>query len=499
MQVKQLKDEDLNKQFEVTVPSKDIDAKVDIKLKEYGRNVHLKGFRPGKAPLKILRQHYGRRVMGEILEQTVNENTQKLMQEKNIKPARQPKIEVITFDEGQDLVYSVEVEQIPDFELKDVTNIKVEKPVANIRDEEVEKTLENVAKHNKKYVPIEGKRAAKKGDVVKIDFQGQLADGTKYPGMDSTDFDLELGGGQFIPGFEEQLIGKKAGEEAEVKVTFPENYQVGDLAGKDTIFNVTIKEIQKAEEMDISDELAKKVGFDSLDVLKESIRNELQKQYEDMSQMKVKRNLLDILDEQYDFELPEGMVQAEYESIEQQVKKEQHQHSHDHDHDHDHELSDEDKKELNDIARRRVKLGLVLAEIGRENAIEVNNNELQEVIMKEAQKYPGSEQQVVEYYTQNPQALEMVRAPLFEEKVVEHILDLADVKEVVVTPEELAKEDDDEEEEKKESVKTSSKSGAKKKAGSSKKETGAASKSKSSGKKTTAKKSGTKKAASSKK
>ena len=452
MQVKQLKDEDLNKQFEVTIPSTDIDQKIDGKLQEYGRTIHLKGFRPGKAPLKVLRQHYGRRVMGEILEQAVNESSRQLMDDKNLKPAKQPKIEVINFDDGQDLVYSIEVEQIPDFELQDISGLKVEKPVAEIREDEVDQTLESVAKHHKSFTPLEEKRAAKEGDAIKMDFEGELADGTKYPGMESTDFELELGSGQFIPGFEEQLIGKKPGEDAEVRVTFPEEYQVGELAGKEAIFKVKVKELLKAEEMKISDELAQKVGFDNLEILKESIRNKLQSEYEQMSNMKLKRNILDKLDEMYDFQLPEGLVESEYDSILNQVEQEKHQHDHDHDHghdhdhdhDHSHDISDEEKTELKEIAKRRVKLGLVLAELGRENAIEVGQNEIQDAVMKEAQKYPGHEQQVIQYYTQSPQAIEAVRAPLFEEKVLEHILDMADIKENVVTPEELASEDDEE-------------------------------------------------------
>ena len=265
---------------------------------------------------------------------------------------------------------------------------------------------------------------------------------------EGSDFTLELGSGQFIPGFEEQLIGKKPGDDAEVRVTFPEEYQVGDLAGKEAVFKVNVKELQKAEKMEIGEELATKVGFDSLEILKESIRNKLQSEYENMSQMKVKRNILDQLDEQYSFDLPTGLVDAEYEAIVQQVERDQHEahgHDHDHDHDHSHELSEEDKKELKEIAERRVKLGLVLAELGKENSIEVEQGEIQQAIMKEAQKYPGSEQQVVEYFSKTPQALEQIRAPLFEEKVIEHILDIADVKEVIVTPEELAREDDEEE------------------------------------------------------
>ena len=235
MQVKELKDEDLSKQYEVTIPSSDIDTKVDNKLREYGSSLHLKGFRPGKAPLKVLRQHYGKRVMGEVLEQAVNESSQKLMNDKGITPAAQPKIEVVNFDEGADLVYSIEVEKVPEFELRDVTDMKVEKPVAQIRDDEVDEALERVAQHNKDLKPIEKKRAAAKGDVVKIDFEGELADGTKYPGMESKDFDLELGAGQFIPGFEDQLIGSKAGDDVEVRVNFPE---IGRASCRERVFPV---------------------------------------------------------------------------------------------------------------------------------------------------------------------------------------------------------------------------------------------------------------------
>lgn len=448
MQVKKIKDEALTKGYEITIPSGEINKKIDSKLQEYGRTIHLKGFRPGKAPIQVLRQHYGRRVRGEILESAVNEATRQLIEDKKIRAAKQPTIEVVSFDEGSDLVYNIELEQVPDFELQTLDGLVLEKKVADIRDEEVEEALKKVAKYNKKLTLVKEKRAAKKGDVVKIDFSGELKDGTKVPGMDGQDFDLELGGGQFIPGFEDQLIGSKAGAQVDVSITFPEEYQVGQLAGKEAVFSVTVKEIQQSEELEIGEELATKVGFKSLASLKESIRNKLQSEYEGLSAMKLKKALLDKLDDQYEFELPQGLVSSEYEAILRQVEHEQahsHDHSHDHDHDHGHSsLSEEEKEELREIAVRRVRLGLVLAEIGRENAIEVTSEEIRAAVMKEAQKYPGNEQQVIDYYTGNPQAYEMLRAPIFEEKVIEYILDGADIKEIIVSPEDLAREDDEE-------------------------------------------------------
>ena len=450
MQVKTTKDEELNKHFEVTIPSKEMDSKVDQMLLQYGQGLHIKGFRPGKAPLKILRQQHGRRVLGEVLENTVEESMKKLIEEQDIRPASQPKIEVVKFDEGKDLVYNIEVELIPHFDLKDVSDIKVNKPVANIREEEVELALENVAKYNKNFSDVAKDHKAANGDMTKIDFAGKLADGTEYPGMSGEGFDLELGSGQFIPGFEEQLIGAKIGDKVEVKVKFPAEYQVSDLADKDAIFAVTVQNIQQAKELGVSDELAKKVGFDSLDVMKESIRNKLQSEYENLSQIKLKKNILDELDKLYDFELPEGLVNAEYEGIAQRVAHEKahandpgHHHAHDHKHDLNKELDADEREELKIIAQRRVRLGLVLAETGQKESIDISQSELHDAIMAEAQKYPGSEQQIVQHYTKNPQSLEALRAPLLETKVINHILDLVDVKEVVVTPEELAKEDDE--------------------------------------------------------
>lgn len=452
MQVKEIKSEGLNQEFEITIPANDIDKRVDEKLIEAGKTINMPGFRKGKVPLKMLKQRFGKSVLGEVLESTVNETTSKLMEERKIRPALQPKIEVKEFDEGKDLVYSMAVEALPEFDVMDLKTIKIEKPVCEVEDKAVNEALEKIADQTKVSEAIKSKRATKEGDFVLIDFDGKKKDGTSYPGMASENFELELGSGQFIPGFEEQLIGKKAGDELDVDVTFPENYGMKDLAGEAAVFSVKIHEIREAKKAEINDELAKKANFEDLDAMKKAIQESIERDYGQLSKLRVKKALLDVLDENHDFPLPEGMVEMEHEGIIRQVEQENSMNP-----DGASELTDEDKEELKDIAARRVRLGLILSDIGTENKIQISNQELQAAVISEAQKYPGQEAQVFEYYQKNPQVLDSLRAPLFEEKVVDFILELADVKEKKVDVDALTADDLDDMPAKKEKKKPAKK------------------------------------------
>ncbi|NCC22610.1 MAG: trigger factor [Alphaproteobacteria bacterium] len=449
MQVEEVKNEGLSREYTITIPANELDAKRDEKLKEYARTIRMPGFRPGKVPLNILRQRYGKAVLGEILEKAVNDSSMKVMKDKGVTPALQPKIEVKEFDEGKDLVYSMAVEVLPEFEVGDFKNLKLEKPVAKASDKEIGEALSRIASQRKSSTKVEESRASKKGDIAVIDFKGRTADDNReHPGMATDGHYLELGSGQFIPGFEEQLVGRKVGEKVEVKVTFPEQYQP-ELAGRDAIFDVEIKELRAVKEAEADDQLATDLGFEGLQALKDAVKEQIENEYSQFSRMKVKRALLDILDENNKFAVPPGMLDLEYESIVRQVEAESHQ-NHDHGPDeaceHDHTLSDEDKAELREIADRRVRLGLVLSKIGNENNIQVSDKELQRAVIQEAQRYPGQEKMVFDYFQKNRQALEGLRAPLFENKVVDYILELADVKEIEVTPEELQKEGEEPEE-----------------------------------------------------
>ena len=443
MQVKELKSEGLSCELEITIPANDIDERVDAKLKEAGETIRLPGFRPGKVPMNILKQRYGKMVMGEVLEAAVNETSAKAMEEKDIRPAMQPKIEVKSedFGEGNDLVYTVAVEVLPKFELADFKALKLEKLVTKPEAKEVDEALERIASNNVPFVKVEEDRKSKDGDAVLIDFAGRTTDdNVEHPGMKAEGHNLKLGSGQFIPGFEEQLVGKKAGEKVEVKVSFPEEYGAAELAGRDAIFDVTIHEIQEQGEAKVDDEFAKSLGMDDVAALKKAVEEQLQNEYDSQSRMSLKKNLLDALDEAHDFEIPEGMRKLEVESILSQVEADRKRQGE------EAELSDDEKAEFEAIAERRVRLGLVLAEVGNNNDITVADNELQQAVISEAQKYPGQEKEVFDYYSKNRQALESLRAPLFEEKVVDFIVELAEVTEKEVSAEDLLKaiEEDDE-------------------------------------------------------
>ncbi len=449
MQVKQLKKEGLKSEIEITVEAKELNQKIDQRLMSIGSQARVKGFRPGKVPLNILRKNYGRMIMGEILEQTVNESTDKALRQEGIKPANQPKIEIQKFDDGQDLVYKVEVEVFPEFKVMDFKSIEIEKPVADVDEDEIQEAIKRVAFHSRETKPLEKPRATKEGDIVEIDFDGETSDdNVKHPGMQGKGAKLELGSGQFIPGFEEQLVGKKSGDNVEVNVTFPENYSATELAGRPAKFDVTINAVMESVEPEINDDYAKNAGFDSLDALKKDIEKKIGAEYENISKNKMRRALLDILDEKHEFELPESNIDLEYKQITQQIEAERHQaHAHDHDHGPDHtHLSEEEQADYKDIAKRRVKLGLILAKIGEDNNLTVGDADVQRAIMVETQNYPGQEALVQEYYKNNPNAAEALRANIFENKVVEFILELVKVKETKVSAEELTRQDDDEDE-----------------------------------------------------
>ncbi len=457
MQVKEIKAEGLSRELEITVPLKEIEGHVEARLKEVGKTVRIQGFRPGKVPMNILKKRYGRAVMGEVLERAVNESSAKALSDKKIKPAGQPKIEVKEFDEGKDLTYKMEVEMLPEIKLMDFTKLKIEKPVAKPEKKEVDAALERIAENNSATKKVDDDRATKKGDIVVMDFHGRTADdNVMHDGMHAHGHKLELGSGQFISGFEDQLIGKKAGEKVEVKVTFPAEYGASELAGRDAIFDVDVHEIHEKAKAEVNDDLAKSLGFDSLDAVREAIEQQMQGEYDQFTRMRMKKQLLDQLDEKHDLEAPARMVEMEYDSIIQQAEREQASNP-------DAEkLSDDDKAELKEIAGRRVRLGLILSEVGNENNVSVSNQELQAAVIREAQKFPGQEKAVFEFYQKNQNALEAMRAPLFEDKVVDLILDKASVTEKEVSVEELTADDEEETKPKKKASSSKKKEPAKK-------------------------------------
>ncbi len=438
MKVSVVKEEGLTRQLEVTVPAATIVKRVESELVAYGKKAKIAGFRPGKIPMNILKKNYGRMILGDVLDKTVQETAANAMKEKEIRPALQPKIEMKegeSFDEGKDLTYTMTVEVLPTFAVMDLSKVAVEKQIAKVEDKVINETLERIAKSNRDFVKVAESRAAKTGDVVVADFDGKTKEGVSLPGMSGHDMNVELGSGQLIPGFEDQLVGKKVGDHAEVDVTFPADYGVAELAGKPAIFHVDVKEIRVAQDAKIDDELAKKLRFESLDTLKDAVVKEIGSDYEQLTRMRLKRALLDVLDANHAFDLPKGMVDMEYDAIVRQMEQEKKQAGE--------EMTQADKDELKPIAERRVRLGLVLAEIGRLNDVQVKQDELYKAIYAEARKYPGQEQQVLEFYSKNAQVIESFRAPLYEDKVVDFILSKAKVTEKPVTVDELTAEDDD--------------------------------------------------------
>ena len=439
MQITETVSEGLRREFKIVVGRDDLDARLTGRIEEMKPQVHLKGFRPGKAPVSFLKKNFGKSVMGEIVEALVSEQSQKAITENSLKPAFQPRVELVSaleqVVEGKsDLEFTVKVDLMPDFELADVGKLKVEKLVTEVTSEEVDEAVEKLAEQSRSYSPRGEGEAAEKSDAVTIDFVGRV-DGEEFQGGKADDFQLVLGSGQFIPGFEDQLVGAKAGETREVKVTFPADYGEPKLAGKDAVFTCVVKDVKRPDPITIDNELATKLGFDGIGTLKDRVRDQLKQDYARASRLHLKRRILDALDEAHTFSLPPTMVESEFDSIWRAVEAELQREGKTAA---DEGKSEEDlKKEYHDIAERRVRLGLVLARIGEQNGISVQNDELQRAIMARARQFPGQEQKVFDFYAKNPQAQMEIRAPLFEDKVVDFVAELAEVTEHPVDRETL--------------------------------------------------------------
>lgn len=440
MQITETRNEGLTREFTVRIEARDIAEKIDLRLSEVGKDLTLPGFRPGKAPLPLLQKRYGKAVVGEILEAAVSDSSSQAIAERGLKPAVQPRIEITSYEDGNDLEYTMQVELMPDFEPADFSKIELERITLKVSDKEVDDALGRIAKENRTAEPIAEQRKSKLGDVAVIDFVGR-SDGAEFPGGAGKDFHLELGSGRFIPGFEEQLVGAKAGDSLNVKVTFPEEYNSPGLAGKNAEFDVTVRELRAFVESTLDDGLAVNMGFEDLAKMRAAVRGNLEQEYSAMSRTGLKRRLLDKLSELHDFGVPAGMVEAEFSAIWQQFEEAREQGQIDED---DIDKSDEDlKTEYRAIAERRVRLGLLLSEVGRRNNVEVSQEEINRAIMAEAQRHPGQQREVVEHYQNNPETLAQLRAPLFENKVTDFILEMARVKDRAGTMDDLLKAERD--------------------------------------------------------
>lgn len=447
MQVTETKNEGLQREFTITISAAEVEEKVNTRLDELRRTVQIPGFRSGKAPSSLLRKKYGGAVMGEILEAAVSDTSQEAMSERSLRPAMQPKIEITSFEEGKDLEYTMAIEIMPEITPMDFSTLEVERFVAKIGDDEVEEALKKLGGQYRKSEPVKRKRKSRKGDVIVIDFKGSV-DGVEFEGGAGEDHHLHLGEGQFIPGFEEQLIGAKVGEKVAVTVTFPEEYGSAELAGKEAVFDVDVKETREMVDTVIDDEFAKTMGQEDIESLRTAIRGRMETEYGGFSRERLKRGLLDKLETAHDFSLPEGMVGSEFDSIWEQHEQAKAEQSSSDDEsakseeDDSAKSDDEIKEDYRKIARRRVQLGLLLTEVGDKNNVEVSAEDVNRALVQEAQKYPGQEKQVFEMYQSNPQAMASLRAPIFEEKVVDFILEMATVTEREVTPEELMRDPD---------------------------------------------------------
>ena len=442
MEVTEKSAEGLDRRFLVKVSAAELDEKLVARLMEIKNQVHLKGFRKGKAPVSFLKKMYGKGVMGEIVQEVVAESSQKAFTDRELQPASQPHphfhsdMEEVIAGKA-DLEYDVHAEILPDFEPMDVSTLKLTRMVAEVPAKEIDEALKNVAAQQTAYAARKAAEKSKKDDMVSVDYVGRI-DGEEFAGGKGEKVDIVLGSDTFIPGFEKQLIGAKSGDNVEVNVTFPEDYNAKDLAGKDAVFDVTVLEVKAPEKVEIDDELAKKVGLESLDDLKGRLKERIESDYKDLSRSHLKRALLDQLDEAHSFDLPNGMVDAEFNQIWSQVEAAER------DEEDKDKSEDELKEEYRKIAERRVRLGLVLAEIGKRAEVEVPQEDLQREMINMARAYPGQEREVLEFYQKNPAALQQLRAPLFEEKVVDYIVERAEVADKKVSKEKLMEDPDGE-------------------------------------------------------
>lgn len=440
MQIIQTSAEGLKRAFTITVEAETIAQRTEARLQQLQQTAQIKGFRRGKVPVSLLKQLYGEGLRGEVMQAAVEEATQSALQQHELKPAMQPKIELVKFENNSDLEYTLEVEVLPVIEPMDFTALKLERPVVEVTANEADEAIQRLAEQQRAFTDKDA--AAEDGDVVLIDYDGKIG-GEPFDGGKSENVSVHIGGKMFIPGFEEQLVGAQKGDEKQINVAFPVDYGAKHLAGKDAVFDVKVHQVRAPEAITIDDAFAEKLGLENLEKLREAMQERIVTDFKSISRSRLKRSLLDELDKAHAFEVPPGMLAAEEEQIWRQFQQELQRRGQ--------TLEDQDKseeelrKEYLKIADRRVRLGLLLAEIGQRNNITVSDDALREVLFQQAAQFPGQEKMLFEYYQKNPQALMSLRAPLYEDKVIDFILELAQITDKPVSKEELLKEPDEEE------------------------------------------------------
>ena len=444
MAVTQTLSKGLKREFEVIITNSEINKLVDQKLQNIAKEANLPGFRPGKVPVSVVKNRFGKQVLGEVVKESVDTATKETMEKNKLTPSSQPKIEIVSFEEGEDLKAKLLVEIMPEFEIPDLSSLDITKPVVKVSTEDINDAVEKIAKENVGTKTITKDRPAKKGDTLVIDFIGKVND-EPFEGGEAKGHNLKLGSNTFIPGFEDALIGAVKDKTTFVNVTFPEDYQAKNLAGKDAVFETKVIEIKEDVEVTINDEFTKTLGMDNLNALKKAVSEQISKQHNQASREKCKRQILDMLADKVSFDLPETLEEEEYNNICKAMNPNSKPDLNDNEATNpepDKGMSKEEKLDASEIAKRRVRLGLLLSEIGRKNNIKVEEEDTRNAMMREIQKYPGQEKQIMDYLKNNPEAQQQLSGPIFEDKIIDFILELANVKEKTVSTEELYKEDE---------------------------------------------------------
>lgn len=466
MQVSETLVEGLKRELKVVIPAKDMEAQLNERLADAKDKVNIKGFRPGKVPMSHMKKTYGKSIMAELVNELIQQRPTEILSERGEKSATQPEI-TMTEDQDEaeeilaakkDFEFNIAYEVIPDFDLADLSKLSITRQVVEIEESEVEEQVKRVGESARTFETKDGK--AESGDRVTMDYLGKIED-VAFDGGAAEDAQLVLGSNQFIPGFEDQLVGVKAGDETVVTVNFPEDYQAADLAGKEAKFDVKVKEVSTAGDIEINDELATNLGLESADKLREVVREQIEGQYGQITRQKVKRQILDQMDELHKFEAPAKLIESEFDNIWRQVETDLEQNNK--------TFADEDtteeeaRVEYQALAERRVRLGLVLSKVGEGADIDVTEEELQRALFEQVRQFPGQEKEIYEYFQKTPGAAQSLRAPIFEEKTIDHIMTLIEIKDETVTKEVLTADDDAEAEEKPKKKKAAPKKKAAKK------------------------------------
>ncbi|RPF91322.1 MAG: trigger factor [Rhizobiales bacterium TMED168] len=439
MDVKEIKSKGLKREFSITIKINNLKEKKSEKLQNIASKAKIDGFRPGKVPTTHIEKLYGQSVMVEVIEERVSEASKNVLEERNLRAAVKPDIKLVSdmndvIEKNKDLVFTLNCEVLPEIEITDFSKIKLDRPVSEPKEKDIKDALDYLAKQNKSFSDVSESTKSRNGDQVTLDYTGKI-DNVAFEGGTAKDANLILGSKSFIDNFEEQLIGLKKGDKKLVKVKFPENYQSNDLAGKKASFEVEIKKVSKAEDSKVNDDLAKNLGMENLDALRKNLKDRIKQDFDSAARMKLKDSLLGTLEKNHSFELPESMVNQEFDQmwsqLEQQLKQQKKDLK-------DLELSEKEiRKNYTEISEKRVCTGLLIAEIGKQNDIQLDDNDINKALQNEMQKYPGQEKEILDYYQKNQDAIRQLTAPVFEDKVIDFILEKVNLRDVKVSREDL--------------------------------------------------------------